>query len=295
MTRVDFADIDRWICNARDSEMRHSIEHGGVVVCPRLGFVLEEQERALFELPITDEKRKSVYLRAGNADLSGTIAKGGERTRLAAMIVRYGAHCHRLIDDLFPGYEAQRHATGTSFRPRAIGNLASGRAMSWRKDDTRLHVDAFPSNPTNGARILRVFTNVHPGNVPRAWRVGEPFADMARRFLPRTRRPLPGTARLMRGLGITKRVRSEYDHLMLQLHDLAKADLDYQRESPQRAIDFMPGTTWICFSDQVMHAAMSGQYLLEQTYRLPLSAMAAPEASPARVLESLTGRCLVRD
>ena len=295
MTHIDSAAIERWDGNAPDSGIRHSIEHGGVVVCARLAFALDEHERALFDRPITDEKRKSVYLRAGDADLSGTIAEGVERTRLAAMIVRYAAHCHRLIDDLFPGYAAERHATGTSFRPRAIGDLASGHALSWRKDDTRLHVDAFPSNPTNGARILRVFTNVHPGAVPRAWRVGEPFADMARRFLPRTRRPIPGAARLLHGVGITKRVRSDYDHLMLQLHDLAKADLDYQRDSPQRAIDFMPGTTWICFSDQVMHAAMSGQYLLEQTYRLPLSAMAAPEASPVRVLESLTGRRLVRD
>ena len=294
MTLIVSAAIERWEGNAPDSGMRQSIEHGGVVVCPRLAFALDERERAVFDRPITDEKRKSVYLRAGDADLSGTIARGIERTRLAAMIERYAAHCHRLIDELFPGYAAKRHATGTSFRPRAIGDLASGRAMSWRKDDTRLHVDAFPSNPTNGSRILRVFTNVHPGNVPRVWRVGEPFADMARRFLPQTRRPIPGAAHLLRGLRITKRVRSDYDHLMLQLHDLAKADLDYQHESPQRTIDFMPGTTWICFSDQVMHAAMSGQYLLEQTWRLPLSAMAAPEASPMRVLESLTGRRLVR-
>ena len=98
----------------------------------------------------------------------------------------------------------------------------------------------------------------------------------------------------MHALGITKSLRSEYDHLMLQLHDLAKADPDYQRDAPQRAIAFMPGTSWICFSDQVMHAAMSGQYLLEQTYRLPLAAMASPEASPLSVLESLSGRRLVR-
>jgi hypothetical protein len=80
---------------------------------------------------------------------------------------------------------------------------------------------------------------------------------------------------------------------MLQLHDLAKADLAYQRDCPQRAVDFMPGTTWICFSDQVMHAAMSGQFMFEQTYRLPLSVIAEQQASPVRILERLTGRTLV--
>ncbi len=198
-----------------------------------------------------------------------------------------------MIDGLFPAYRAAAHATGTSFRPRAIGDTTSGRALSWRKDDTRLHVDAFPSNPTHGARILRVFTNVHPGTMPRGWRIGEPFATMAGRFLPKTRALPPGGAWLMHRLRITKRPRSAYDHLMLQLHDLAKADLDYQRTCPQRAVDFMPGTTWICFSDQVMHAAMSGQFMFEQTYRLPLDAIADVEASPLRTLERLTGHALV--
>ena len=96
----------------------------------------------------------------------------------------------------------------------------------------------------------------------------------------------------MHRLHITQRPRSPYDHLMLQLHDLAKGDLDYQRTCPQRAVDFMPGTTWICFSDQVMHAAMSGQFMFEQTYRLPLSVIADTEASPLRTLERLVGHRL---
>ena len=46
----------------------------------------------------------------------------------------------------------------TSFRPGAIET----RALSPRKDDKRLHVDAFPSSPVQGRRIFRVFTNAHP-------------------------------------------------------------------------------------------------------------------------------------
>ena len=30
----------------------------------------------------------------------------------------------------------------------------------------------------------------------------------------------------------------------------------YQRDAPQREVRFPPGTTWLCFSDQVTHAVM---------------------------------------
>ena len=293
VTAVVPAAIDAWHGLSPEPALQSVIEHGGVVVCEKLAFDLSDDERRLFDPALTDEKRKSIYIRAGRDGVTGTTAEGAQRDAIAAMISRYASSCHDLIDGLFPSYNARRCATGTSFRPRAIGDTTSGQALSWRKDDTRLHVDAFPSNPTHGDRILRVFTNVHPQSLPRAWRVGEPFAAMAARFLTRAGRLAPGAAWLMHRLGITKRPRSAYDHLMLQLHDLAKADLDYQRTCPQRVVDFMPGTTWICFSDQVMHAAMSGQFMFEQTYRLPLVLIAEPEASPLRVLERLTNRRLV--
>jgi hypothetical protein len=115
---------------------------------------------------------------------------------------------------------------------------------------------------------------------------------MARRFLPRVPRELPGSAALLSALLVTKGRRTPYDHLMLGLHDRAKADLAYQRECAQETVPFAPGTTWICFSDQVMHAAVSGQFMLEQTIHLPVAALANPECSPLAVLERLTGRAL---
>jgi hypothetical protein len=292
VTRITTAAIDAWHGQHPDATLQSIIERGGVVACPSLAFAVTDDERAFFDASLADDQRKSIYIRPGRDGITGTKASGATRDAVAAMIGRYAESSHALIDGLFPGYRARSHATGTSFRPRAIGDLSSGKALSWRKDDTRLHVDAFPSNPTHGDRILRVFCNVHPTTMPRGWRVGESFTSMATRFLPRTRDLPPGGAWLMHRLGITKRPRSAYDHLMLQLHDLAKSDLDYQRTCPQQAVDFLPGTTWICFSDQVMHAAMSGQFMFEQTYRLPLSVIADVEASPLRTLERLTGRSL---
>jgi hypothetical protein len=92
---------------------------------------------------------------------------------------------------------------------------------------------------------------------------------------------------------VTKGLRSPYDHLMLGLHDGAKADLAYQANCAQQVVRFAPGTTWLCFSDQLMHAAVSGQYMLEQTIDLPLAALYDRERSPLAILERLCGRELV--
>jgi hypothetical protein len=43
----------------------------------------------------------------------------------------------------------------------------------------------------------------------------------------------------------------------------------------------------------VSHAAMAGQYQLEQTFLLPVDAMLDGERSPLRVLERLKERALV--
>ena len=80
---------------------------------------------------------------------------------------------------------------------------------------------------------------------------------------------------------------------MLQLHDQVKADMDYQKNSPQQSVNFMPGTTWIVYSDQVLHAAMSGQYMFEQTFHLPVSGLKNPETAPLSVLEKMLKRSLI--
>jgi len=177
----------------------------------------------------------------------------------------------------------------TSYRPAQV----EGRQQSWRADDRRLHVDAFPSRPNYGERILRVFANVNPDGVPRVWRVGEPLETVAKQFLARAKPYSRWQAHLLKTLHVTKSLRSEYDHLMLQLHDGMKADLDYQRTARQVTMPFPAGSVWICFSDQTSHAVMSGQYMLEQTLHLPVARQYDPDASPLAILTRLMGRKLI--
>jgi hypothetical protein len=79
---------------------------------------------------------------------------------------------------------------------------------------------------------------------------------------------------------------------MLQLHDHMKEDAAYQQQAPQTAFDFPAGSAWVVFTDAVSHAAMAGQYQLEQTFLLPVDAMVDERQSPLRILERLKGRAL---
>jgi 3-deoxy-D-manno-oct-2-ulosonic acid (Kdo) hydroxylase len=264
----------------------HAIEDGGVLVLPNVGFSLSEREQRFLSPEWSDGRAKNVSL--DGARLKGARGAAADLSELQQMIARFAANAAELVITLFPRYAPYVQRARTSFRPQP----AVGRRVSWRKDDSRLHVDAFPSRPNHGERILRVFSNVSP-DTDRVWRVGEPFEAVARAFLPRIRNPLPGSAAVLAALHVTKRKRSAYDHLMLNLHDRAKEDLAYQRDCAQQVVHFAPGTTWICFSDQVMHAAVSGQYMLEQTIHLPVSALYDASRAPLAILERLTGRALV--
>lgn len=264
------------------------VENGDVLSFPRLAFELSDAERRFLDPRWADGRAKNISLRWPAGELRGAAGDAADLADLRALIARYAERSEAFALRLFPHYRGHLKRGNTSLRPARV----EGRETSWRKDDTRLHVDAFPSNPMHGTRLLRVFSNVNPSGEARHWRVGERFEAHARRYLASMQRPLPGSAWLLARLGVTKRRRTEYDHYMLLLHDLAKADAEFQRSSPQLRVDFAPGTTWVVFSDQVLHAAMGGQHMLEQTFYLPPAGLRHPQTSPLAILERLTGRAL---
>jgi hypothetical protein len=263
------------------------LETDGLAIAPNAVFSLTEDERALLTSDMSDDRAKNISLGPDGA-LRGTSATDAHATSLTALLERYAGWSRALINELAPRYGPHLERGRASYRPRPIDEAP----LSPRKDDRRLHVDAFASQPTGGKRILRVFTNINPFGEARVWRVGEPFEAYARRWIGHARRPWPGEASTLHGLGITKARREPYDFLMLALHDRAKLDAGYQQSAPAREIAFGPGATWLAFTDSVVHAAIAGRHALEQTFYLPLSAMAAPEASPLRILERLEGRRL---
>jgi hypothetical protein len=288
MTDVITSSIATWDQGATASEQElavDALERGGVLFFPQLSFALQDDE-VQFLSPAVAGDGKNVSLDPNTGALRGSSVADADLQRLNSMMARFATSSRGLVRNLLPWYETGLEQARTSFRPVEI----AGRQTSWRKDDTRLHVDSFPSSPTQGRRVLRLFTNINPQGGSRHWRLGDSFESVARHYLPSLPGPMWGSSRMLHMLGITKSRRSAYDHYMLQLHDRMKADAAYQSQAAQRTYAFPPGSTWMVYTDLVSHAATGGQYALEQTYHLPVSAMRDPTRAPLRILEGLLGR-----
>jgi len=280
--------LSDWTQARANPEWIAALEAGKVLYFPQLAFKPEAAEQRLFTPEIRDPKARNISLNA-DGRLSGALGDAETQGLLAGMVGRFRKQAIQLVHDLLPRYTDALRMAPTSFRPMQV----ESRAQSWRADDRRLHVDSFPSRPNYGERILRVFANVNPDGQPRVWRVGESFEAIAKTFVPRAKPYSAWQAKVLHALHVTKSFRSEYDHLMLQLHDGMKRDMDYQSACEQVTMPFAAGSIWVCFSDQTAHAVMSGQYMMEQTLHLPAAKQYEPAASPLGILQRLTGRALV--
>lgn len=264
---------------------RIALERGQILFFPNLAFTLSQSERQFLHAGVSDGKAKNISLEPSTGKMQASSLSGEKAIELAAMIERFGRQAEGLVHALLPYTQVER--ARTSFRPVEV----KGRHYSKISDDRLLHIDAFPSRPMRGRRILRFFANVSPTS-ERRWRVGQPFEEFARAFLPRVRPHPPGKSWLFDKLGVTRGRRSLYDELMLSLHDAAKRDSTFQETGPHQAVNFPPGSCWLVFTDMVLHAALGGEFALEQTFHLDVEELVEPQRAPIRVLERLVGRSL---
>ena len=249
-----------------------ALEAGGVVMLEDLAFPLDEEEVQFADAAILSPRSKNISLDPRTGEVGGTVLEGETRARLSRLVARYARFADDVVARWLPAYAPAVQKRRTSFRPGPVDE----RVLSPRRDDKRLHLDAFPSSPVGGRRILRVFSNVDPAGRPRVWRLGEEGMEAhARGRLPRF--PRQGArARAMEAMRLTRGRRTDYDDAMLRLHDGAKLDEAWQATAAYCEGAFPAGSTWIVYTDGVLHAAMSGQNAFEQTYLMPVEAMARP-------------------
>lgn len=261
-------------------DAHHALEAGQVLFLPSLNFTFQPEEEKFLTPSCSKKGNKNISYNSRNDQLKGTSCVQKDYFDLKRLLSRYAHTTRHFLQRLLPHYATHLENGRTSYRPIQI----KGRPSSLRKDDTRLHIDAFPATPNQGKRILRVFTNVNPYNEARLWRLGEPLPDVVKRFALQSKPYRTWLAKLLHVGFATKTLRTAYDHYMLQIHDRMKLDEDYQRNATQIKIPFPPQSSWIVFTDQVSHAAMSGQYAFEQTFYLPPYAMLNQTSSPLAVL-----------
>ena len=244
---------------------------------------------------------QNISYEPANQRLRGYARSATDALRLKRVLHGYSEMTRTAIEKLLPSYAGAMEIDFTSFRPLE----EQGRPLRGRSRNDLIHVDAFPTRPARGRRILRFFTNVHRAK-PRVWNTSQTFEDLAAHMaldagLIRYAASAGGLAgglrkaltAAARGAGIAIAERAPYDQFMLRFHDYLKANQDFQRECPKQRHEFPPGSSWIAFTDTVSHAVQSGQSALEQTFFVPVSSLIAPHKSPLRILESLAGRPIV--
>lgn len=271
-----------------DQNAQIALESGKILYVPHDNFQLSNTEQTLLTETLLKKGKKNISYDCKTKRLSGLAKQKGLSCRhhiTHHLMQRYAEFTYERLKTLFPDYDQSVIWGRTSYRPAEI----KGRATSKRKDDTRLHVDAFAATPVQGLRILRFFCNVNPYGEPRVWHVGESFEQVLQTFAPTIPTYSNARASLLNLLKLTKSKRSAYDHNMLHLHDNMKCDDHYQQTTLKHRIEFPPSSSWIVFSDHVSHAALSGQFLLEQTFYVPVEAMKHPELSPLKQWEALSG------
>jgi hypothetical protein len=219
--------------------------------------------------------------------------------KLKECLRNYSQRATEFLSVLLSPYAKEWKHDYASFRPFQ----EKGRKLRLRARNDLLHVDAFPTRPLHGTRILRFFTNINPTE-SRHWLTSKGFAELAKDYadtvsIPPTMnydlksRLARKMKQLIRNVGVKMPLRSPYDNFMLNMHNFLKENEAFQVNCPKDHWEFPPGSCWAVFTDQVSHAAMAGQYALEQTFLVPQKVLLCPEKSPVSVLERISGKNLV--
>jgi hypothetical protein len=277
-----------------EDRYRRILEEGRILLFPRTPFALREEDRALLlrQRPSGTSYHKNIAYRPDEDRVTGAVGGTEDGRGLARVLRDYSRSVVRFAASILPAYSARWRVDFASFRSEE----EEGRALPLRSRNDLVHVDAFPTRPTHGDRILRVFTNVNP-DAPRVWASGGTFEELAGRFasasglLARCRREgLDGVLRrAARAAGLPVAVRSPYDRFMLSFHHYLKENRAFQDEEGKATLRFPAGSTWMVFTDMVSHAVLSGRFALEQTFIVSRASLALPEKAPIAILERIAG------
>jgi len=240
---------------------------------------------------IAGSKHKNIAYKPNIDKTTGLEERNPEDSaRLHRIMAAYSQGALKTLAALFPPYGEKWKVDYASFRPME----EQGRDLPLNARNDLMHVDAFPSRPTHGGRILRAFTNIHPEK-PRVWGTSDEFSILAARYAKDAGlETATGSGGLRGAFGklIGEPQRSAYDEFMLGFHAYLKANDDFQKNGVRDESPFPPGSTWICFTDGIAHRATSGQFALEQTCLVPFDALLLPETAPISILEKIAGRSL---
>jgi hypothetical protein len=274
--------------------LEERLERGEVIYYPVCPFSLPEGNdwQFLLEQQLAGRVHKNIGYDPTSGKLSGFLRSSqAQEERLHQLFAAFSQSASRWLAGVLPHYAPAWRLDRVSFRPEE----ESTRKLRLTARNDLLHVDSFPSRPTNGYRILRVFANVNPTE-PRVWVTSDPFPKLFERFGKKA--GLPGTGSGWMGEMVQGFVhlfrpgrarRSPYDSFMLRFHNYLKENSNFQESCCKRIWTFPPGSGWMVMTDTCSHAALRGRFALEHSFFVAPQTLALPRLAPAALLEMACG------
>ncbi|HXG12820.1 MAG TPA: Kdo hydroxylase family protein [Gemmataceae bacterium] len=277
------------------------LERGEILCYERCPFALPEGDdrRFLMEQQLRPWGHKNISYDPHTGRLAGFVRRSAEQAaRLRHLLATFSEAATAWLAGELPRYARGCHPDRASLRPE---EEATRRLRLTARNDL-LHIDAFPTRPSHGRRILRLFVNLNPSE-PRVWAISEPFDRLLARYGPQVGLPAPDDppGRLGRSLRRLFRFprrrlrhpgpghRSAYDQFMLRFHHFLKTNDDFQERGPKRFQAFPPGSAWLAFTDGIAYAEVRGRYALEHSYFITPPSLVLPAESPAALLARFCG------
>lgn len=282
------------------------LEQGNILFFPQIPFDFPQEEIAFLLLQRQGNLagRKNIAYKPQLDKITNHVASNPEEAlRMHEVLRNYSRRVTEFLSVLLSPYAKQWKHDYASFRPFQ----EKGRKLRLRARNDLLHVDSFPTRPMHGDRILRFFTNINPSE-SRCWITSDLFKDLVKKYGGQPGLPFPRGVghsfkdlleqkikRGLRAVGFKIPLRSPYDHFMLNMHNYLKESEAFQKGCAKTHWEFPPNSCWAVFTDQVSHAAISGQYALEQTFFVPRGALLYPEEAPVSILERMTGKHMIHE
>jgi hypothetical protein len=278
-----------------DGPIAERLERGEVVHFPKAPFTLPEKEDLAFllEQRLASRAHKNISYDPLADKTAGFLKhSAAQAERMRGLLAEFSRSVTGWLSGVLPAYARSWQLDRVSFRP----DEEATRQLRLKARNDLLHVDAFPSRPTNGYRILRVFANVNPTE-PRVWVTSDPFRRLLDTYGSRCGLPTavgPGFLQQVVGMfSAGRRQRSTYDAFMLKFHNYLKANDNFQERGTKRYWHFQPGSAWLCMTDTTSHAVLRGRFALEHSYFIAPEAQVLPAESPAALLEKACGHAVL--
>jgi len=273
-------------------KLTERLESSELVVFPTCPFPLpnDNDRQFLFDQEVASGGHKNISYDPLTTRLGGYRSPTPQaESRMQSILAGFSQTAIRWLSAHLSDYAKSWEIGRASFRPEEEAT----RPLRFTARNDLLHIDNFPTRPTHGRRLLRLFVNLNPSE-PRVWVTSESFPELMTRFAPELHIPTRTIEEWCRPASSWLRLwnrdqtgGSHYDSLMLRLHHAMKSSEKFQDRARRKVWSLAPGSMWLLFADGLAHGVLRGQFALEHSFYVPVEALRQPERSPLRILEQI--------